>query len=85
MADSGIRTRHLWLPNRGDTQTYVIIQDTNCSADHSARHGQNQEKEKNSRLLNWKFSKLCFRRKINIKTALPSRQVGEPTVIMNDP
>ena len=25
MADSGIRTRHIWLPNRGDDQTFVII------------------------------------------------------------
>ena len=25
MADSGIRTRQLWLPNRGDAHTYVIF------------------------------------------------------------
>ena len=25
MADNGIRTRHLWLPNRGDTQSFVLV------------------------------------------------------------
>ena len=43
MADSGIRTRHLWLPNR-----ICISQGTNVSARKSARHGQFQEKEKNA-------------------------------------
>ena len=42
MADSGIRTRPLWLPNRGDIPDICIIQDT----DDSARHGQNQAQEK---------------------------------------
>ena len=25
MADSGIRTHHLWLPNRGDAHTFVLV------------------------------------------------------------
>ena len=25
MADSGIQTRHLWLLNRGDAHTFVLI------------------------------------------------------------
>ena len=25
MADTGIRTRHLWLPNPGDAHTFVLI------------------------------------------------------------
>ena len=45
MADSGIRTRFLWLLNQGDTLGRCIIEDTNCSADDSAHHGQNQEKK----------------------------------------
>ena len=52
MADSGIQTRHLWLPDRGDTPYLCIIQDTNASADVSQRHGQNEEMEKEHRLLN---------------------------------
>ena len=46
MTDSGIRTHHLCVPNSGDTPNRCTIQDTNCSAADSARHGQNQEKEK---------------------------------------
>ena len=45
MVDSGIRTRHLRLPNRGDTCT---IQDTNSADLNSAGHGQFQDKEKNA-------------------------------------
>ena len=44
MAESWIGTRSLWLPDRGVTSHIPIIQDTNDSADNSARHGQNQEK-----------------------------------------
>ena len=25
MVDSRIRTRHLWLPNRGDADTFVLV------------------------------------------------------------
>ena len=46
MADSSILTRHLWLLNLVDTPQICIIEDTICSADNSARHGQNQEKKK---------------------------------------
>ena len=58
----------LWIPNRGYTRHICIIQDTNCSADDSVRHGQNQEKEKKLRLLNGmlSFPKIFIRRKINI-------------------
>ena len=52
MTDSGIRARHLRLPNCGDTPHICIIQDTNSPADDYARHGQNQKKEKKLRLLN---------------------------------
>ena len=47
MVDSGIRTHHLWLPNRGEPDT-CIIQDNNSADLNSARHGQFQEKEKNA-------------------------------------
>ena len=55
MADWGFRTRPFWLPSRGDTSHILIIQDTN----DSARHGQNQEKEKSPttelNIFLWKF------------------------------
>ena len=47
MVDSGIRTRYLQLPIRGDIRS-CIIQDTNSADLNSARHGQFQEKEKNA-------------------------------------
>ena len=25
MVDSGIRTRHIWLPNRGDAHSFVLV------------------------------------------------------------
>ena len=56
MPDSGIRTRHFWLPYRVDTPHICCKQDTNYSTDDSARHVQNQEKEKNFRPLNGTFS-----------------------------
>ena len=49
MGDSRIRIRNLWLPFRGEIPRISNIQDTNASADtKSARHGQNQEKKRNS-------------------------------------
>ena len=45
MTHSVIRTRHLCLPNHGNTSHICIIQDTNVPADDSMRHGQNQENE----------------------------------------
>ena len=48
MAHSWILTRHLWHPNGIDTPPICITQNSNSSADDSARHGQNQEKETNS-------------------------------------
>ena len=62
MADSGIRTRHLWLPKH---PTSMYYKDTNDSAEQSARHGQNQEKEKiRTTELNVFISKDNFRQKI---------------------
>ena len=58
MAHCGIAT--LWLSNQVDNPQVRIFQRTNCSLDDSARHGQNQEKEKNQLLI----SKLFFRQKI---------------------
>ena len=68
MGDSRIRIRNLWLPFRGEIPRISNIQDTNASADtKSARHGQNQEKKRNSDYwiteLNIFLSKF-FRRKL---------------------
>ena len=60
-----MRTIHLWLPSRGDTLHFYLIQDTNCSADDFARPMQNQEKEKTPTTeLNIFLPKIFFRRKI---------------------
>ena len=55
MADNGILTHDLWLPNRREAHTYVLIKAPtsllyNMSAQMSVRHRQNQEKEKNYRI-----------------------------------
>ena len=47
MTDSGIPTCHLWLPNRGDAHTFVLIM-VPTALQKSARHGHFQEKEKNA-------------------------------------
>ena len=77
MVDSGIRTRHLRLLNRDDTNT-CIIQDTNDSADlNSARQGQFQEKEKKlfcfvtkeSEILSFLFSSFSVALDVDVKFA----------------
>ena len=58
MDSKKIQTRQLWLPNCDDTPNRCTIQDSKDSAlqhTKSARHGQNQEKEK-FQPLNRKFS-----------------------------
>ena len=68
MANSGIRIHHLRLPNRGDTRhMYYTSHQRLCNlrTHKTARHEQNQKKEKNAH--NWieyfPFEKV-FRRKI---------------------
>ena len=65
MGNSGIRTRHLRLPNRGDTRhLYYTKHQRICRLVDSARHGQFQEKEKTPTTeLNIFLSKKIFRRK----------------------
>ena len=49
MTDGGIWARHHYRPHHGDTPHMRFIQETNDSAlqhTNSARHGQNQEREK---------------------------------------
>ena len=46
MADSGIPTRYLCLPNRSNTPHICIIQGTNKYVDDCARHELNQEEKK---------------------------------------
>ena len=46
MTDSGIWTRHFWLPSHGDTPHICIVQATNDSADGSPRLGENRKREK---------------------------------------
>ena len=49
MADIGIQTSFLRLPDSSDTAKINVIQDTNdCAYEFAARHGQNQQKQKNS-------------------------------------
>ena len=43
MSNIRIQDCQLWLPDRGDTLNIGVIQDTNCSADDSVLHGQNQK------------------------------------------
>ena len=53
MGDNGVQTRHLRLPNRGDTRhLYYTRHQRLYRLVKSARHGQFQEKEKKRRLLN---------------------------------
>ena len=47
MVDSGNRTRHLWIPNRGDRRyMYDAGNQRLCRHEKSARHRYFQEKEK---------------------------------------
>ena len=55
MTDNGILTHYLWLPNRGEAHTYVLIKAPtsllcNMRAQMSVRHGQNQERKKTTEL-----------------------------------
>ena len=59
MADSWIRTRHFWIPNRGESPHTCIIQDTNDFAD-SVRVMGNLRKSKKLQLLNRIFSSRNF-------------------------
>ena len=61
MLNNWIRTRFLWIPDRGDTDA-CFIEDTNDSADefNFARLGSNQENEKSptTELINFLSKKI---------------------------
>ena len=49
MVDHEIRTRHLRLPNRGETRhMFYTGHERLCIVENSAHHGQFQDKEKNA-------------------------------------